>query len=318
MKKGIDVSSHQKIINWDIVKDQIDFAIIRCGFGNNITSQDDTYWKRNADECTRLGIPFGVYLYSYAVNLDQAQSEVEHTLRLIKDYKLEYPVFLDVEDKTQMALPTNDLLNIVKHYCDALENNGYYVGIYANLSTFNGKLNSSILDSYDKWVAQWSSEFNYKKPAGMWQNTSSAKINGIETNVDADIAFYDYPEIIKNAGLNHFEKPIKPTPEPPIDPEPEKPEEPKETINLKYQVDDILYLKGPLYKTQDGIEILEEYHNQKVVVTNTNDEIGVVAPYQIDTNGYAKEDDLHTTRNLTLKDICAIIWTFIKRLLCKK
>lgn len=93
----IDVSEHQGTINWDAVKGHIDGAILRCGYGDNIASQDDKQWKRNADECTRLGIPFGVYIYSYATSDAQARSEAEHVLRLISGYKLSYPIYLDLE-----------------------------------------------------------------------------------------------------------------------------------------------------------------------------------------------------------------------------
>ena len=132
MRRGIDVSSYQGKIDWEKVKPYIDFAIIRCGFGNNLRSQDDVYYERNVEMCKRLNIPFGVYLYSYATTLDDARSEVEHTLRLIRNKKLEYPVFLDVESKRQMSLPKQDLIDIVKYYCKELEKEGYYVGIYAS------------------------------------------------------------------------------------------------------------------------------------------------------------------------------------------
>ena len=97
-KTGIDVSYSQGQINWPEIKNHIDFAIIRCGYGDNIESQDDAYWKYNADACTRLNIPFGVYIYSYAANDTQSRSEAEHVLRLIRGYKLSYPVYLDLEE----------------------------------------------------------------------------------------------------------------------------------------------------------------------------------------------------------------------------
>ena len=84
----IDVSEHQGKIDWEKVKPQIDGAILRCGYGSDYTNQDDEQFKRNADECTRLGIPFGVYLYSYADSIEKAKSEAAHVLRLIKGYKL--------------------------------------------------------------------------------------------------------------------------------------------------------------------------------------------------------------------------------------
>ena len=94
VKHGIDVSKFQGLIDWQEVKKHIDFAIIRCGYGSNLESQDDPYFKRNADECTRLKIPFGVYLYSYATNEREALSEAKHVLRLVKDYQMAYDYFL--------------------------------------------------------------------------------------------------------------------------------------------------------------------------------------------------------------------------------
>ena len=94
---GIDVSQHQGIIDWEKVKNHIDFAIIRCGYGQDIPGQDDRMFKRNADECTRLNIPFGVYLYSYAKNETEALSEAKHVLRLIEGYQMAYPIYLDLE-----------------------------------------------------------------------------------------------------------------------------------------------------------------------------------------------------------------------------
>ena len=97
-KKIIDVSVFQGVIDWEKVKPHIDGAILRCGYGMDQQDQDDKQFKRNADECTRLGIPFGVYIYSYATSIEKAKSEAAHVLRLIKGYKLSYPVYLDLEE----------------------------------------------------------------------------------------------------------------------------------------------------------------------------------------------------------------------------
>ena len=205
VKRGIDVSSYQGKIDWTRVKSYIDFAIIRCGWGNDSESQDDVYYERNAKECEKLGIPYGIYLFSYATNLDEARSEVFHTLRLIKNKKIDYPIFLDVEEKRQMALPKEELTEIVKYYCEEMEKNGYYVGIYSSLNRFKSNLDSKELERFDKWVAEWNETFTYNKRAGMWQNTSYEEIPGIKGRVDGDIAFYDYPKIIKDAHLNHLD-----------------------------------------------------------------------------------------------------------------
>ena len=218
MKRGIDVSSHQGVINWEAVKGKIDYAIIRCGYGADRESQDDIYFKRNADECTRLGIPFGVYLYSYADNIDWSNSEVDHVLRLVKGYQLAYPIYYDIEDKVQANLSNEVLTDIIVNFCDKLEQHGYYVGVYANLNWWNTKLNSERLEAYAKWVARYNSTLGYD--AGMWQYTSSGTIDGINGNVDMNYCYVDYPDAIKKAGLNGFTKeevPIVPTPEiPPV------------------------------------------------------------------------------------------------------
>lgn len=218
MKRGIDVSSHQGVINWEAVKGKIDYAIIRCGYGADRESQDDIYFKRNADECTRLGIPFGVYLYSYADNIDWSNSEVDHVLRLVKGYQLAYPIYYDIEDKVQANLSNEALTDIIVNFCDKLEQHGYYVGVYANLNWWNTKLNSERLEAYAKWVARYNSTLGYD--AGMWQYTSSGTIDGINGYVDMNYCYVDYPDAIKKAGLNGFTKeevPIVPTPEiPPV------------------------------------------------------------------------------------------------------
>lgn len=231
--RGIDVSSHQGVINWEQVKSQVDFAIIRCGFGVNKPEYDDKQFIYNANECTRLGIPFGVYLYSYASNIENAKSEAEHTLRLIQNYKLEYPVFYDVEDPQYQAGLSNDILTqICTTYCDAMEQAGYYVGIYSSLSWFRTKLNSKELNRFDKWVAQWNQVDQADFIHGMWQYTSDGRVAGINGRVDMDIAYYDYPAVIKRAGLNGFPKP---DPDPKPDPEPDPTPDPEKTCEEKLE-----------------------------------------------------------------------------------
>lgn len=266
MRKGIDVSSYQGKIDWTKVKPYIDFTIIRLGFGNNIKSQDDVYYERNADMCKKLNIPFGVYLYSYATTLDEARSEVLHTLRLIRDKKLEYPVFLDVEDKRQMALPKERLVEIVKYYCEEIQKAGYYVGIYSSLDRFRSNLESRELDPFDKWVAEWNDEFTYDGKAGMWQNTSYEELSGIIGRVDGDIAFYDYPKIIKDAGLNHLED------------------------SLKYRKNDKVYITGDIYKDSDAKTVLKSICDTEFVIEEVIRY--AKAPYKI-TEGYVKENSVY-------------------------
>ena len=95
---GIDVSQYQGVIDWDTTAQYIDFAIIRCGRGSDLTAQDDTKWAVNAAACERLGIPYGVYLYSLAQTDEEARSEAAHALRLLDGKHPQLPVYLDLED----------------------------------------------------------------------------------------------------------------------------------------------------------------------------------------------------------------------------
>lgn len=266
MKKGIDVSSYQGQIDWMRVKPYIDFAIIRCGWGNNLEKQDDVYFERNAKMCEQLHISYGVYLYSYATTLDEARSEVLHTLRLIKDKKLEYPIFLDVESKRQMALPKEKLVEIVKYYCEEMQKEGYYVGIYASLNRFRSNLDSKELDPFDKWVAEWNERFTYKGKAGMWQNTSYEELPGIRGRVDGDVAFYDYPKIIREAGLNHLEE------------------------NLRYHKGEDVFVTGNIYEDSEATEVVKKACDQEYTIEAT-DPIAE-APYKVE-DGYVKENSVY-------------------------
>lgn len=222
-KRGIDVSSHQGVIDWDTVKKHIDFAIIRCGYGVDRASQDDSQFQRNAKECTRLKIPFGVYLYSYARSKEEALSEANHVLRLIRDYQLEYPVFYDIESNSYIDQNSNaTLTEMGEAFCEKLESQKYYVGIYSNLAFFQSRLNSSRLDRYDRWLAQWSSKPTFDKNFGMWQYTDNSRVDGISGPVDADIAYIDYPKVIRENHLNHLEETPSPSPKPDPTPTPMK------------------------------------------------------------------------------------------------
>lgn len=198
--KGIDVSKHQGKIDWDKVKaDGIQFAMIRAGIGSDQKNQDDPYFERNVRECERVGIPWGAYLYSYALSIKQAESEADHMLRLLKGKNPSFPIAYDMEDadnyKTKHGMPSPTAL---VNYCDTflriLEGSEYYVSLYASLGWLEGKLKSSKLDRYDKWVAQWNNNksSDYKGSHQMWQYASDGSVNGIAGNVDMNIAYYHF------------------------------------------------------------------------------------------------------------------------------
>lgn len=194
----IDVSEHQGEINWEQVKTSAAAgAIIRCGFGDDIASQDDRQWKRNANECVRLGIPFGVYIYSYAAGMAQAESEARHVLRCIKGLKLSYPVYLDLEEPGTQAGAVKRAGRFGKIIAEA----GYWCGIYANLNWWDSYLTG--LDQYTKWVAQYNHQCDYAgSNKDMWQYTSTGKIAGISGDVDMSECYRDFPAEINGPSVS--------------------------------------------------------------------------------------------------------------------
>lgn len=201
--KVIDVSEHQGIINWEQVKGQIDGAILRVGYGDDIASQDDKQWKRNADECTRLGIPFGVYIYAYATNEAMARSEAAHVLRCIKGYNLKFPVYYDVEEPGTEGYAKQ----AAQIFGDVIEKAGYWCGVYANLNWWNNYLKG--LERFTKWVAQYNSQCDYAGAnKDMWQYTSSGSVTGINGSVDMNECYRNFPGEMGGISGN------KPTPPP--------------------------------------------------------------------------------------------------------
>lgn len=194
----IDVSNWQGDVDWTTVKNHIDGAIIRCGWGKDLEKQDDEKFHQNVKGCINNGIPFGVYLYSYAKTIESAESEAQHVLRLIEPYKgkLSYPVYLDLEESGTQ----NGAVERAKVFGDIIEKAGYWCGIYANQWWWQTYLKDG-LDQYTKWVAKYSDE----KPVGIsgtydiWQYSSKGSVPGINGNVDMNICYRDFPKEIKGS-----------------------------------------------------------------------------------------------------------------------
>ena len=167
----IDVSEHNGLIDWEVTKEHIDGAIIRCGYGSNYECQDDKYFRRNVTECERLNIPYGVYLYSYAENNEMAVSEGSHLLRLLKHCNnVQLGVYLDCEENRQMYV-VNDIIKQVRRIIQIA---GYKFGIYANYYWFKNYIRPQENDLI--WLAQW--EVSHPSlDCDIWQYTDYTIIN---------------------------------------------------------------------------------------------------------------------------------------------
>lgn len=197
--RGIDVSYHQGVIDWQAVKSAgVNFAIIRCGYGDDYRNQDDAQWLANVRGAQAAGIPFGVYLYSYAKgvnttnlsNPQSAQSEGEHALRCLREAGLEpddvaLPVYYDMEDSSMGT----DYAGMARRFCDVVGGAGYQTGIYACKNWWETKLTDSYFDNVTRWVAEYNSHIGlqysrFNKQNDIWQFSSSGRIAGIRGNVD--------------------------------------------------------------------------------------------------------------------------------------
>lgn len=187
-KRIIDVSEHNGVIDWEKVQPHIDGAILRCGYGDDYEAQDDKQFKRNLRECERLGIPKGVYLYSYATSDAQAKSELAHIFRQIKGHKFELPIYLDVEENGTY----NYAAKACQIVCDGLIAAGYTAGVYASLSWWENYLTG--VKAYPRWIAQWGSKCTYKGAYQMWQYSERGKVAGIAGYVDMNAFYGDVPK----------------------------------------------------------------------------------------------------------------------------
>lgn len=214
---AIDVSKWQGAVNWATVKNAgITHAMLRAGYGNSV-NQIDPQFKRNAANCELHGINWGVYWYSYATSPAQARQEARCCLQVISGLKPTMPVAYDIEyEPGILALSNSTRTEMVKAFLDEVESAGYYGILYASTDFIRNKLNWKELSQYDVWAAQYGSACACPLPYGIWQYSSSNPLGipGYGNSLDCNRVYKDYPEIIKNAGLNGFTAPAQ-------DPEPD-------------------------------------------------------------------------------------------------
>ena len=206
-KKGCDVSKWQGRVNWQQVKasGQASFVILRAGLGRSGDVVDPTFGTNYAG-CQSVGLPVGAYWYSYASDTASAQAEARACLAAIRGKQLEYPVWFDQEyNPATKNMTVQQRTNVVKTFCEALEKAGYYTGLYCSRNWLTNNLDSSQLKAYDLWITSYTkTPGKLPLPYGMWQYSSTCSIPGINGNVDLDIAYKDYPAIIRRAGLNQL------------------------------------------------------------------------------------------------------------------
>ena len=225
MRKGIDVSAHQQVINWDLVKTSgVEFALIRVGYrgwgsGSII---EDKYFERNIGEAKRVGLKVGVYFYSGAINTSEAIEEAQFVLNKIRNYSLDYPIAFDFEDfenteSRYYKLDKNQRTDISIAFLEMVKRHGYTPMMYGNPNYFNNERyfdTSRLVTQYKVWLAHyyWADSarnqysdfvnflasgkktgYSYEGKQGtidMWQFSSEGIISGINGRVDLNLSYF--------------------------------------------------------------------------------------------------------------------------------
>ena len=295
-KRGIDISAHQGNIDLSKLKGQIDFVIIRVGYGTKGTI--DTKFTRNANLCRDLGIPVGFYWYSYALDVEGAKKEAKAILNAIAPYRdiVKFGVWFDMEDadgyKKKNGMPSNQTLRqMCAAFCEAVETSGYYTGIYASESWFNNQLNGSEVTPYDKWVAQWptsggkqtglNTSANKRSDVHLWQFTSQGRFSGYNGNLDTNYAYLDsFPNPSSST------EPTTPAPDPIPAP------------TQKFNIGDRVVINGNLYTSSNAKSPAGKVSNKTTNITRYA--AGAAHPYNTTGDlGWMNESDIRLAGNET-------------------
>lgn len=192
---GVDLSQHNGYVDFIKLKNAgCKYVILRLGWiGNKNNHTLDTYFKDYYKKAKEVGLPIGLYVYSYCKSFDGINSAcrwIENQIN-IQNLKLELPIFLDLEDSSIRECGKENLTKQAKYFCEYFKNLGFESGVYANKDWFNNVLNINELLNYKIWLAEWNKQISFKYKVDLWQFTSKGHFDGISTNVDINKVMCD-------------------------------------------------------------------------------------------------------------------------------
>jgi len=204
-KLGIDVSKWNQEIDWEAVKNAgIEFAIIRCGYRGASSGAlvIDPRYEENIRGAIEAGIPVGVYFFTQALDEVEAVEEASMVIRLIEDYDVDYPVFLDSESAGGSGradgLDSEERTRVHRAFLQTIEAAGYETGVYASRNWLNDRIDMTKLSDYKVWLAEYAEVPTYDEYYHMWQYTSKGTVDGISTNVDLNLCYMNI-----DTSINH-------------------------------------------------------------------------------------------------------------------
>lgn len=190
---GVDVSRYQGNINWrKVAAAGVKFAMLRAVSTNSAGIYLDPTFEQNYKGARENGIPVGVYFYTYAQDEATQNKELELLFKTLEGKTIQYPVALDVEDKTVAAIGKDKLTALVKRGLDIIDQRGYKPMLYTYTSYKAAYLDMTKLAAYDLWLADYRNGVNQKGKCQMWQYSSKGSVAGINGNCDVNWCYKAY------------------------------------------------------------------------------------------------------------------------------
>ena len=203
---GCDLSYHNKYVNWDeLAASGCEFVMLRCGYRGYSAGglAKDEKFDQYAQEAQRVGIKLGVYFFTQALDVEEAEDEAEYVLNLIEDYDISYPVAFDTEyiDDEEARTNTTEITDelrsdICRAFCEKIKEHGYYPMIYASENWMRRYMELESLREYDFWAPQYLEENDFLFDFTIWQYTDQGSIPGVKGDVDLDISMVDYASFV--------------------------------------------------------------------------------------------------------------------------
>ena len=197
------MSSHQNTIDWQQVADAgVEFVMIRVGYRGYTAGSifRDLYFQRNIEGALDAGLDVGIYFFSQAVNVQEAQEEAYQVLSMIDGYDITYPVAFDWEridtsSSRTRGVSAETVTACARAYCEIIEDAGYTTVVYGSPSKLGVDIDLDVLEDYPLWLANYTTDWaptSWPYHYDMWQYTSSGSVPGIEGRVDLNICLTDW------------------------------------------------------------------------------------------------------------------------------
>ena len=200
-KKGIDVSKYQGNVDWKkVAEDGVEYAFIRVGcrgYGSSGTLIKDEKFHRNVKGALEQGIKVGAYFFTQAITKEEALEEAELVVKELGDYKITYPVAIDVEriqgsKARQDKLTAKERTEICKVFCEKIKEAGFIPMVYGDSETFAELIIPEELAAYDFWICETDGSMKFPYEFAVWQYSHKGTVSGIKTETNISISLKEW------------------------------------------------------------------------------------------------------------------------------